>query len=272
MSAPSRLTPASLSFPACALVAFLLGGHGTAAAADANINACEDIGEWPPYTYLERENGKPTAKVTGFAVDVLRQIFKDQPAPPGIELLPWARCLKEVQNGSRYQMALNVSYSDERAKTYLLSQPYYLTSSNVFYSRKHHPAGLSIRKLADLQQFRVCGVAGYNYETYGLKPGMVDQGTQNFPSLISKLHAGRCDLFIEKYEVMAGFSAIGQPLLSDPDLGRATLEGVPPTAFHMAVSRDYPQGEKLVARINDGIASLKASGAMDRMLRRYFSH
>jgi len=233
------------------------------------VKICEDAGEWPPYTYFERVGGKPTARVRGFAIDVIDAIFGKAGVSYSVDLLPWVRCQKEIEQGAPYHMALNASYNESRAKTYLLSRAYYRTTNYYFYSRRQHPDGLAIASLADLPKYRVCGLFGYNYETYGLKPGMVDQGARDFPALIAKLHAGRCDLFLEKYEVMAGFSAIGQPFLADRDLAGKSVPGMAPTEFYMMVSRRGEHADQLIRLINDGIAELEASRQLERMLKKY---
>ncbi|HYD81951.1 MAG TPA: transporter substrate-binding domain-containing protein [Paucimonas sp.] len=233
------------------------------------IRICEDGSEWPPYTYYQRVNDKPTRLIRGFAVDVIETIFAKAGIDFYVEMLPWVRCQKEVEHGMAYQMALNSSWNEARAKTYFLSRPYYRTTNYYFYSRRHHPAGLPIGSAEDLKKFRVCGIFGYNYETYGLPPGSVDQGARDFTSLLAKLHAGRCDLFVEKYEIMAGFSAIGQPYLADKDLGGKPVPGMPSTEFYMMISRRYEHGEHLLKLINDGLAEMEASKQLDKLLKKY---
>jgi polar amino acid transport system substrate-binding protein len=236
---------------------------------DSVVHICEDGGEWPPYTYYHRINGKPTQLIRGYAVDVVDAIFAKAGITHTIELLPWARCQKEVEQGVAYQMALNASWNETRAKAYFLSRPYYRTTNYYFYSRRHHPDGLPIAGVDDLKKFRVCGLFGYNYETYGLAPGSVDQGTRDFAALIAKLHAGRCDLFLEKYEIMAGFTAIGQPYLADKDLAGMPVPGMASTQFYIMISRRHEHGEQLIKLVNDGLNEMESSKQLDKLLRKY---
>lgn len=236
---------------------------------DNVVRICEDSGEWPPYTYYRRVNGWPTPSIHGYAVDVVDAIFAKAHVSYNIKLLPWARCQKEVEQGTSYQMALNASRNESRAKLYFLSRPYYRTTNYYFYSRRRHPDGLAVNGVDDLKKFRVCGLFAYNYETYGLRPGSVDQGARDFSAVISKLHAGRCDLFLEKYEIMAGFTAIGEPFLADPDLAGKPVPGMASTEFYMMISRRYEHGEQLLKLVNDGLAEMEASKQLDRLLRKY---
>lgn len=236
--------------------------------AGETIHICEDAAEWPPYTFYKRVDGQPGQEIGGFAVDVVSAIFEKAAIKFTIELLPWARCQREVAEGG-FQMALNPSYSSERARLFFLTRPYYKTTSYYFYSKKSRPDGLDIKGPADLRKYRICGLLGYNYETYGLKNADIDLGAKNFPGIIAKLHANRCDLFVEKYEIIAGFSAIGQSFLDDDSLGRAPLPGVPATNFHMMVSRRYAKGERLVHLLDRGLDEMESNGQLATLLGRY---
>ncbi len=234
------------------------------------INICDDEAEWPPYTYFKRTpSGKKTQQVVGFSVDLIHEIFDKEGIEFTIRLRPWARCLKKVETGKTYQMALNASYNKERAEKYYLSAPYYNTSNYYFYSKKNNPAGLDIKSLGDFKKYQVCGLLGYNYDPYGLPKGSIDQGAKKFPSLIAKLHAARCTLFFEKYEILAGFSVIGEKFLSDKNLGRAPIPGMSPANFYMIISKNYSHGQELKKIIDQGIARLKLSGKMDALLKKY---
>lgn len=254
-------------------LALALSAAGAAAQAGelkgSIVHLCEDGSEWPPYTYYQRVNGKPTKVIEGFAVDVTDAIFKKAGIGYTIELLPWARCQKEIEQGTSFQMALNASYSDARAKTYHLSRAFYRTVNYYFYSRRNHPQGLTIDGVEDLKKYRVCGLYGYSYAAYGLPEGAIDQGAREFNTLILKLHAGRCDLFVEKYEVMVGFTVIGQPYLADKDLGAKPIPGMAPGEFHIMISRRYEHAEQLLKIVNEGLTELEASKQMGNLLKKY---
>lgn len=228
----------------------------------STLAVCDDADEWPPYSYWQRINGKKTEQVAGYAVEVLKTIFAHNGLHYNIRLLPWARCLAELKLGTNYQLALNLSYSEERDKSYLLTRPYYSTTNYYYYSRKHHPQGLNISSVADLKRYTVCGIHGYNYTTYGLEPSEINQRAKNIPNLITMLHLGRCDLFVEKHEILMGFGAIGEPYLKDPELGREMIRGMPPTPFHMAVSRALPQAQALKEMLDHELMQMESSGQL----------
>lgn len=237
---------------------------------NSSIQMCEDSEEWPPFTYRKRENGTPTNTVTGFTVDVLTQILHKQKVSFKIDFLPFTRCTAEVKAGKKYQLITNASYNEERARDYLMTRPVYLTSSYYFYSRIHHPKGLTINTLADLKKYRVCGIHGYNYKTYGLDADEIDQSETTFKSLAKRLQINSCDLFIEKKEIMAGFAVIGEPnYLEDKRLGYAPVPNVPPTPFYMLISRHYRYGQDLLEVLDTGLEEMERSGQLKKLLQQY---
>lgn len=239
--------------------------------AQHTVRICDDGAEWPPYTYYKRVNGRPSAELVGYSVDVISAILKKAGIPYTLELLPWVRCLKEVASGQHYQLALNASYSEERNRNFLLSLPYYRTSNYYFYAEPAHPKGLAIEQFADLKRYRICGLRGYNYTIYGLATSEIDDGARSFSAVITKLKRGDCDLFLEKYEVLAGFATIGQDMLSDTTLARRPVPGMRPTEFHMLASRQHEHSAELLRVINEGLRELQASQQLRAMLAKYLN-
>lgn len=233
-----------------------------------SISICEDENEWPPYSYFLRVNGKKSQKLAGYAVDVIDEILTRNQISYHIDLIPWARCMAVAALGKQYQMVLNLSYSPERMQALLFSRPYYATTVYYYYSKRHHPDGLPLKGPADLKSFRLCGLRGYNYAGYGIDTRAIDQGAGDFPALIAKMHLGRCDLFLEKNEIMTAYAAIGRDYLADPDIGRAPMPGMKPGQFHFGVSRQYPEAEALRDLINQELIRMEDSGRLQEIWGR----
>jgi polar amino acid transport system substrate-binding protein len=239
----------------------------TKAATKNVVSICDDGAGWPPFTYLTDVSGK--SEIVGFTVDVLNAIFIKAGITFSIVLQPWKRCLEEVEGGVYKQMLLNASYNKKRAEIYLFSDPIYATEPYYFYSKKRFPEGLKITSPEDLKKYKVCGLLGYNYQIYGLGDKQVDTSTQTFDSLIPKLKLNRCDLFIEQYEIIAGFGIIkNHNYLEEKWLGYAPLPYMKPTSFYMLFTRNK-KGEQLQIIVNNGLKYLKASGYYQMLLRRY---
>lgn len=236
------------------------------------IPVCDDVQEWPPFSYFQRDASlQRTDQVNGYAIDVLNTILGRNGLHLSVQMVAWNRCLTELKEGRTYVLTPNVSYSHKRDTDYLLTRSYYSLHSFIFYSKRRYPDGLPVHSVADLKRYRLCGLLGYNYETYGLKPADMDVSANDFPTLVAKLYAGRCDLFIEKYEIIAGFTALGRDLIGDQALGRAPLPDVPPTPFYMMISRRYPKAAALRELLNDELTSMERSGELQRLWQPYLS-
>jgi polar amino acid transport system substrate-binding protein len=263
---------------ACSLAAPLARAAGPsvpaaegALPAHMTVRICEDDAEWPPFTYYERTDGRRTSRLTGIAVDAVDRILKRAGLDYTLDMLPWQRCLQGIQSGA-YHMALNVSYSEERGRQFWFARPLYSLNSHYFYSRRVHPQGLPIQSIADFKRFHVCGLIGYNYTTYGLEPSELDLSPSKFTMIINKVLHDRCDLFIEKREVIAGFAVVDPEMahaLANPDLVSAPVPGVPPTPFSMIVTRAHPWAPALLQRLDAGVVQLEDSGELRQITAKY---
>lgn len=234
-----------------------------------HVPICDDAGEWPPFTYLKRVDGKTTHQVVGFSVDVISNILKANNISFSIELLPWKRCLSEVERGKRSLMLLNASYNQARTKHFLYSKPIYYTHPSYFYSRKTFPQGLTIKTPGDFSKYQVCGLRGYNYSIFGLSSDQVDTNASNFDQLFLKLRYNRCQVFAEQYEVIAGFGLTHHShFLTKPWVAHAPLPYLKPIPFYMLFSRNA-EGRALWRLVDQGIERLRSSGKLKQMLSRY---
>ena len=237
-----------------------------------SISICDDANEWPPYIYAERIDGKKSNKIVGFSIDVIEDIFSRNRLRYTIAMVPWSRCLLEVEHGNKYQMILDITTSPEREKTYWITRPYYTTNTHYFYSKKQFPKGVSIQAMAELKKYRLCGIHGYNVNYTGyiglFAPGEIDQGAKDYRALIAKLHLKRCDLFLEQYQAMLGYALIGDPILDDPNLASEPMPGLAPTAFRLAISRQFSHGAKLTELIDRELAQMEKSGRLKELWQK----
>ncbi|MFG6468182.1 substrate-binding periplasmic protein [Roseateles sp. BYS87W] len=232
-----------------------------------SLAICDGAPGWPPFIYVTKDHSKADAEtdVAGFSVEVLKNILKTADIPYKIDLLPWRRCLQEVERGKNYQMALQASLNQDRTSKYLVSRSYYRTSSHIFYLRQRFPDGMPIHRLSDLKNYRVCGLFGFNYEPYGLGHDDVDQASGSHANLIKRLRMGRCDLFIEQIEVMAGIDRLGMIAPAGGDIRHDPVPGVAPLEFHMLISRNLSSGGDLLELINSGVSNLEKTGQLEKL-------
>ena len=112
------------------------------------VNICDDAALWPPFAYAPLVNGEPDqSQIQGATVDLLAVIFDEIGLQHSITLLPWKRCMREVENfayNRNFEMISNGSYSAERAEKYHASLPLYGLNRGIYYSVDRFPDGIEI--------------------------------------------------------------------------------------------------------------------------------
>ena len=238
---------------------------------DITIRIADDEAEWPPYTYFKRTNNSKTREIVGFSLDVITQIFQSSGIEFTLELLPWKRVLSNVEQGERNQLILNSSYVKERAEKYLYTLPYYSLRHVIFYSSRKYPNGLVLKNDQDFDNYKICGLRGYSYDSAGIDTQKVNASFGSYGQLIRVLHNRPeiCDLFIEGYEILSGFKAVGIDYLSDRELKHSEIPNLKRKGYHMLISKNVRYRQELKRIIDEGIIALRQSGELDRLLRKY---
>jgi polar amino acid transport system substrate-binding protein len=227
------------------------------------VKICDDAAGWPPYTFADHKDPRV---VRGASADLIVEILRRAGYSASITLLPWKRCLRDVETGAM-AMLLNASYSEDRAKTYLLSQPYYKLHSALYYTTARFPVRPSIKTIADMQKYKYCGLLGYNYSMYAITDVMLDTSARTEASRFNMLRAERCDFAIGDIELVTAFAAMGQVDLSGT--AYIPIPGAKPKDFHVLISRNDAGSEKLLKVIDNGIKDLKADKTYARIFSKY---
>lgn len=229
-----------------------------------SLAICGDGGGWPPY-HFEKER-----KVIGYDIDVLEAIFSPLGLTITVDLPPWQRCLRETNLG-RYDIALSAAYSEERDKDYILTDYYYTLQPSYVYSSITYPEGLPIRTAQDLDYLRTCGLQGYNYTGFGVDDSKVRKNSRTFEQVVKMLEANRCDVFLARYEILAGFKASeGIDHLTN-GLKVVSIPGISGDKFYMLISRSIPDGQELKSIFDQRIQQLRSAGQLDKMIEKYFT-
>jgi len=251
------------------LLFVILLGLGATSARAATVLACADQAEMPPFVFAERDNGQKTNRMTGASVDLLREIGQRHGWDLHVQLLPWARCVAMVSSGGA-QIAINLNEADAKANGILLSVPYFTIHNVYFYSRRARPQGIVLKHLDELRQFNLCGLGGHHFEAFGIASINVDRGTTlGYEQLITKLHLGRCDLFIDSRETMAGQYLINPKLRSlmvDGTLVSQPLPGKPTRDLYFGVT---PNESAIQQQLNMGLEQLAKEKKLDTLLEHY---
>jgi polar amino acid transport system substrate-binding protein len=244
-------------------VAWLVLGCVGAARAAQPLSLCDDGAGWPPYTFVDPKN--PDA-IIGASKDLIFGILERAGYAPHLALLPWKRCLAQVESGQT-AMLINASFSEERAHKFRMSRPYYSIRSALFYRTSKYPSPPRLTTLEDLQSYRYCGLYGYNYTMYAIPKAQIDTGAKDEPSRFTMLERDRCDFVLGDVELLNAFASMGQ--LSLDGTGHIPIPGARPKEFHAMVSRALPDADKLLKILDDGIVAAKADKTYAQIFSKY---
>jgi len=112
--------------------------------------------------------------------------------------------------------------------------------------------------------------AGYNYASnfaLGMKRQM-DTGAQNSGNALKKVSSGHCDIFPSDIEPLLGGVAIHQ-IVMPKNVTYSPFPGAKPHKFYLWVSKNSPRAKKLLTTINTNIEKLQASGAAEKIFKKY---
>ena len=227
------------------------------------LSICDDSAGWPPYTFTDPKN--PNA-IIGASKDLIFGILERAGYAPQLALLPWKRCLAQVESGQT-AMLFNASFSEERAQKFWMTKPYYSIHSALFYRTSKYPSPPRLSTLEEMKSYRYCGLYGYNYTMYNIPEAQLDTSARDEPSRFAMLERGRCDFVLGDVELVNAFSSMGQ--LNLKGTGHIPIPGARPKDFHAMVSKALPDADKLRKTLDDGIIAAKADKTYARIFSRY---
>ncbi len=232
--------------------------------AQYQVQLCED--PWPPYT-----SGKSGYLAEGgIAVKMMQRVFEragaiiGQPIDLELLLLPWKRCLKDVDRGRLDGVMFALKY-DNRRLFLRYSDALVLHRVAMFYNKKKFPDGVSWETYEDLKNFRIgllTGSGGDQEFDTAVKKGIIK--TDYSPDVsknFTKLLDDRVDLLVCNELVAA---QVIQKLGWEGKFA-TTPKPFREESYYMALGEKSP-ALPLMPYINQAIAEMKASGEMQAIL------
>ncbi len=246
--------------------------------AEKPLEICSDSTDWAPYMYNPRVDGvADKTQLTGFTYDLLEEIGRLSNIEYNISREPWKRCLQNLDNFAKkptFEAVVDGSYSLERAEKYYISESLYTTVEGVWYSAKKYPDGIPFYKTADVNNFNICSVLGYNMEPYYKdlqlsRDKKINTSSRTVQSTLKMVSRGRCDIFPNSVEPIYGGVAIEQLTLPE-DIRSIPFPGAKPATFHLYITKDSPRAHQLIADINHAIQITKHNGVYEKLHGKYF--
>jgi polar amino acid transport system substrate-binding protein len=224
---------------------------------------------WEPYApfTFAGEDGE----ATGIDIDLVKAIADDIGCSVSLVELPWARIIKEVQQGM-LDVATSSSWTEERARWALFSKPYRETEIAIYVRRGEVPR-FDLKSLADIpdQELRLGVVVDYYYGE-ALTDAERDpdfaawiDGAPDYPTSILKLVNGRIDGFL--VEDIAVMEAELERMGASERVERYPLH-IPGEKLRLMFSRKTVEPE-LVAQVDADIEKMRADGRLDAIMTNY---
>lgn len=216
-------------------------------------------GKGVPFTYKDE-----LGTLVGLDLDIVRAIGELEGFRPEFVQAEWKVMFDEVNQG-KYDVAVaNISWTQERAGKYSLSDAYFFDPAAVVYKAD---SPVQPKNVTDLKSMKVGILAGSSYETLLKDAGATNlvaekSGFEGFANFMR----GNTDAYVNSL-IRLKHTQGGYP---DAKLVVQPLEGEDkPTASSVMVVN--PSKPELLAKLNAGIAKLKASNAIDQIAQKHLA-
>ena len=265
-------TPTWLKWAACATASLVLAACGKTEAPGAAASAASAaapaaaparvyvVGTDAAYAPFESQNEK--AEIVGFDIDLAKAVA----AKAGIELrfvnTPWEGIFNALGQGDRDLVASAVTITEERRQTMDFSAPYF--DANQLIAVKDNS---KVKAFADLKPLKVGVQTGTTGDEVITKlQGKTSANIKRFestPLALKELEAGGVDAVVADNGVVIHY------LANNPGGQFKTLADKAFVAeqYGLAVKKGNTE---LLAKLNQGLAAIKADGSYSALYARYF--
>ena len=221
---------------------------------------------YAPYTFADEED-----RATGVDIDLIKAIGAEIGCSLAFVELPWARILREVENGT-LDVSTSTSWTLERTAWALFSEPYRETEMAI-YVRRGELSRFDLSSLVDIPRARLrLGVNldyfyGDEFAALMQDPDYakwIDPGT-DYPINIRKLIMGRIDGYLA--EDVAVMETELRRLGRAEQVERYPLPITGEKLRFMFSRRTVDP--RIVAEVDTVVAQMRADGRLQAILRKY---
>ena len=212
---------------------------------------------WPPYVD-ENLPGK------GLAMDLVSTALTRAGYTPSITIETWPRALEGTQIGI-YDIIAGAWYSDERARHFTFSEPFYINEIKFI---KQKARGIVFNNLKDLDHLRVGIVAEYAYgDEFERATNFIKVPRNHVIQNLLKLVAGQIDLTLD--DELAVRHELQQYMPSHIKDLEFLPKPLDRKGLHIAISRKHPDHKKIATEFDKAIAQMKADGTYKKIIKKH---
>lgn len=219
-------------------------------------------GYWSPYCYTSQSE---PAKLQGFTVDFLKEVFNQPDDELNLTALPWKRCLAMLEN-NELDLVLDGSKDSPRLQKYLFSKEIYHLDNVLYYLKDRFPLGPDLKSAKDMNKYSLGGIYGFYYKMFPFDVSRVQTGAKDIETMLKKLEKHRFELAIGFEQIVR--SQIRMKGIDGDNIGSVPMPGIDSFRFYI-FGNHTPKTKRLLQRINSALVEMEADGRLEKLRKKY---
>ncbi|CAM3362109.1 ABC transporter substrate-binding protein [Shewanella violacea] len=203
---------------------------------------------------------------TGLFPDIVTAAFVEMGYKVKFKFQPWQRGEKSVRSGTAFATFPYLK-NPARESEFDFSEPVLFFYPKFFYNIETFPHGFEWQTLADFKPYRVGGVRGYWYENSFKQAGIAAQYVTSDKQNIEMLLVQRIDFTL--IDELVGWNLIRETAPGMVHKYAVASRPQSSDAFHLMISRDYPNTKLLRLTFDLGLLRIKQNGIFQQILDKY---
>ncbi|HET7658472.1 MAG TPA: transporter substrate-binding domain-containing protein [Bacillales bacterium] len=211
-------------------------------------------GVYKPFSFKDLETGK----LTGYDVEVAREVAKRIGMKPVFKPTPWKSMFASL-NTKRFDMIANeVSVTPERKKKYAFSIPYTYSGGRVIVNKDN----TTIHGLKDLKGKVVGTTKGSNYAKIAQQAGAKVKYYKGIEEALKDLSLNRIDAALnDRLFILTQLKKSNEPLKAVGPVFDKT---------EMAFTFREQGSEALIKKVNNALKEMKKDGSLAKISKKWF--
>lgn len=239
--------------------------------AGINADAAElklNTQDFPPFHYISKNDDGSNGKVEGPAIELIERVCKEAGISCSLNLLPWNRAQKEVENGEAHGLFL-IGWNAEREKVLYPSYPIVQTAYGFFV---HINNNLQYKNLSDVAGYTV-GVFGPSNTSNSLEKIRDSMGKNGVTPLKIDMRpndeAGFRKLNLERVQAVYSNREVGNSMVAKLGLANIRYAGDhKELKYYIGFSKKYVD-KSTVDKFNETFLRLHREGEIEKILAKY---
>ena len=214
-------------------------------------------GTMPPFSFQD-----DYGNMQGIDIDSIRAIGEEQGFKVEFYKETWQNMFDSVASGGRDLAISGISYKDDRAEKYGLSDTYFFNPSSIMYAKSN----VTINGIEDLQGMHVAAMEGSKQDDQLKAMGKYSQMTTESTAflLFEDLMQGKVDVILHDLPILQ-YTAKNHP---EHKVTIVPYEGEDNPSAQQVILMAKGNA-KLIKNVNEGIAKLKEKGTFKEIEQKW---